>query len=60
LFTHIAEDDVLEAASNHHAASGSEQQQQRKDTAPKVDADFFNSFPDDLDESDMQPNNKPQ
>jgi hypothetical protein len=43
-----AEDDILEA-SNHISISD------RRDGQAKVDADFFNKFDDDADESDMKP-----
>lgn len=46
----LLEDDILEGSNQISI-------EDRKEVAPKVDADFFNSFDDDLDESDMIPDN---
>lgn len=50
-FSFFAEDDadVLEVA-NQIGGIG-----ERRESVPKVDADFFNKFEDDFDESDMRP-----
>lgn len=42
--------DVLEVSTQMNIS-----ERRREDSTPKVDADFFNSFDDDFDESDMKP-----